>query len=432
MPEAPQCPQCRSTDCLNLSNDNFQCKTCGHPFVLAKAEGHIYAGELAGNELPRLDKKQARNIILGVLLVGVIFAYGIMSSDDSKKIIAVPKDDLVEEGDNAPKYTEITKSFVAVPGNDEPEIWLIKRRNSSDLKEVDYRISVVDPISNKEIYTRPVISTMTWDQSFEKAFQISQVKRAGSRCWLIIGEKELVGYDIATRQKSVENMTLTTQYHQFAEGVTRVENLYNIAGFKVTSLEGFTYYYLPEDSKVLTEVEYDNMRRNENTNNTTWAFQTQYVFSAGEEQRLYKLVRRQQNLRMRKIYPNEVLQILSDESLWYRKMYNVVQIDEFTPGKLYYHGNVLFYDNDYCIYIATTGKAENSSLLVQCLDRNKNLQWSLPVAAAAEFGPFLKAENVDAFRKNQVVVFQIPYHLAIALDVRSGKMLWKYKLEETP
>jgi hypothetical protein len=127
-----------------------------------------------------------------------------------------------------------------------------------------------------------------------------------------------------------------------------------------------------------------------------------------------------------------VQNLLQDESLWYRKMYNVVSMEEFTPGTVYFNSNMLYYDNDYCVFISTVEPHEGSPIRVQCLDKNRNLKWSIAAEDLEVFKPYLTAGNIDTFRKNNELVLQIPYQLAVSVNMYSGKINWKYKLVKTP
>jgi hypothetical protein len=427
MPAPLKCPQCGASEANLLQDNIYQCKFCGSIYEYGDVKP-VFETTTHTQKPITYNTEQtgeaARKIVRSVFIVFAIGIIGIAASvffSVKSKISSVTSSSTASK----PLYknpNESFSSFAVVKTDKGPKVWTVSRRNSDGLKTVDYFLNVVDVKKNEIIESLQIGNTITWEQSLKDGFRMNQLKPMGKICWLIYGEK-LLGYDVNTAVEVVNNETLKRQFPELKKGLAKVEDIYDAEGFKLTTKDGYTFYYLVASNSIMTEKEYED----KNKVTTDLIDKTEYCFTDGERQQLYKISRKSNKIFDTKISANTLNGIVKEDGDWYRRVYKINSAEEFTPGKVYFNASVLFYDDKKIVLIYQDELGESSPVVLKCFDVNKKEVWSKTGEETLLFKPFLKSTNSDSFLQENLLTLIQPYQLAVCLNIENGDINWSFK-----
>lgn len=412
-----QCPQCGATEANLLQDNIYQCKTCGtiyeygeKPEPTPAINPEVFDKEI----LPDVRKKVTSTIAVGIAMLLIGFGVAVFFAGKIKTQTSSSSTKTLFKNSN-----ETNSSFTVVNADAGPQVWTISRRNSDGLTEVSYFLNRVDPKENKVESSQQIGNTITWKQSFEDAYKMGSIKAIGNVCYVINGN-QLIGYNVNTQQEAISNDVLVKKFPSLSTGIAAVEEMYDADGFQITTRDGFKFYYLPKQQKLLTEKEYEE--KSDKAINTT-----AYCFTDSKRQQLYKITRNDGGVFQKKINPSTLSSIINDKSDWYQKNYKINSIEEFTPAEIYFNGNVLYEDENKILIVYQKEAGDDSPVEIKCLSADKKLLWSKTGADAAIFKPMLKSGNTQSLlHKDQLVIIQ-PYQEAICLNSENGSVLWMFK-----
>ncbi len=420
-----KCPQCGASEASLLQDNIYQCKFCGSIYeygdVKQEIDQPILATAFDEKRFQGLPSKILRFIFFGIALsIFGVAAFVIFSIKSNMKSTSVFKSTTTPTklyADN----NETNSSFTVVKTKDGPQVWTVSRKNSDGLKDVSYALNKIDVKENNVSASYPIGKTITWEQSFKEEYRIGQLKQMGNVCWLTYGDK-LLGYDANTQEEVINNETLCRQFTQLKNGIAKVEDVYDMDGFKLTTKDGYTYYYAAMGNKLLSEKQYDDKYKAESD-----LTKTEYCFTEDERQKLYKIIKKTNNLFDTKISSNTLSSILKDDDGWYKKTYKINSAEEFTPNEIYFKAAVLYNDEDKIVIVYQKELGESGPIILKCMDANKKEIWSKTGDDALMFKPFLKSTNSESFMNtNQLVLIQ-PYQIALNMNMDNGEVLWFFK-----
>lgn len=424
MSQPLKCPQCGASEANLLQDNIYQCKFCGSIYEYADAKPVFNTipksespASLDTETFRQLPSKIIRSVIIGVALMIFGIAVSVFFSAKNKIKNTPTTSAKLYSSDN-----ETNSSFTVVNTDKGPRVWTVSRKNSDGLKEVSYFLNQVDATENKIISSTPIGNTITWEQSLQDAYRMEQLKPVGKICWLIYGEK-LLGYDVNTGKEIENNEILGAQFKELKNGIAKIEEAYDMEGFKLTTKDGFVYYYAVIANKLITENEYEN--RNKISNHFTE--RTEYAFTDEERQQLYKINRNIGELFDVKISSGTLSDLVEDKDNWYKRTYKISSLEEFTPNTIYFKAAVLYYDSSRLVIIYQKELGESSQIFVQCMDVNKNVLWTKSGDETAMFKPFLKSTNSKSFLNDHQLILIQPYQLAVCLDIETGNVKWSFK-----
>lgn len=431
-----KCPQCGASEANLLQDTIYQCKFCGSIYEYgdvkpvfentAKMQKPLTHDDTRTyNETQRTPEfagKVIKSISISILIAFAAIGtavYTILKKHAAPKTISTitsTSKDLYSD------KNETNNSFAVVNTDNGPQVWTVSRRNSEGLKEVSYFLNQVDIKENKIITSTPIKSTITWQQSLKDEYRMNQLKPMGKICWLIYGEN-LLGYNVNTGEEEINNETLSRQFQELKNGIAKIEDVYDMDGFKLTTKDGYIYYFATTINKLYTEKQHEDKNKIE----TDFTDKTEYCFTDNERQQLYKINKKAGKLFDSKISGYILNGIVKDDGDWYRRVYKINSAEEFTPNEVYFKAAVLYYDSTRIIFIFQKELGENAPIFLKCFDVNKNELWTKTGNLTTEFKPFLKSTNSESFlHGNQLTIIQ-PYQLAVCLNIDNGEVNWSFK-----
>ncbi len=424
MSQPLKCPQCGASEANLLQDNIYQCKFCGSIYeygdvkpvfeTTVRPEKPISFDDKKLQEIP---SKIIRFVIIGFALMIIGFAATIIISvlHKTKTSSSVPAK-LYKDNN------ETNSSFTLVNTKEGPQVWTISRRNSDGLKEVSYFLNKIDAKENELLASQPIGNTITWEQSLKDAYRMEGLKPMGNICWLIYGE-QLFGYDVNTQQEVLNNELLGKQFSELKNGIANVEDVYDMDGFKLTTKDGYTYYYEAVLNKLFTEQQYEDKSSLEKT----FTDKTEYCFTDEERQQLYKITRKVGEVVKKPISANIVSSLVKDNGAWYKRVYKIGSLEEFTPGIIYFKASVLYFDENNIVMIYQNELGEDAPVILKCLDADKKEIWSKTGEETALLKPFLKSTNSVSFLNGSQLAIMQPYQLGVSLNMENGEINWSFK-----
>ncbi len=424
MPKPLKCPQCGASDANLLQDAIYQCKFCGSIYEYGEAKPVYQKTPTA--ERPYSAEKKSSSEVPSRIIRMVILTVAIMVISTAASIFFTVKSKFKTSA-AAPKtlykdYNETTGSFSVVNTKNGPEVWTISRKNTDGLKEVSYFLNKVDVIENAITASQQIDTTITWEQSFKDPYKMGQLKPIDSICWLIFGDK-LSGFNVNTMEEIVNHATLIRQFRALKNGIAAVEDVYDMKGFKLTTKDGFIFYYAANTNTLFTEKEY----KDRSTTQQAVINKTEYCFTEDERQQLYKVNRKVKADFSYKLSAYMLSSIIKDDGGWYRKSYNINSVEEVTPNKIYFKASVLYNDENNVVFIYKDELGEQAPIILKCLDASKNEVWTKTGQETELLKPFLKSTNSESFLNGKQLVIMQPYQLAVCLNIENGEINWSFK-----
>ena len=424
MSQPLKCPQCGASEANLLQDNIYQCKFCGSIYEYGDVKPVFETTVRPEKPISFDDKKLQENPSRIIRFVIISFALMIIGFA-ATVIISVLHKTKTSSSVPAKLYkdnNETNSSFTLVNTKEGPQVWIISRRNSDGLKEVSYFLNKIDAKENKLLASQPIGNTITWEQSLKDAYRMEGLKPMGNICWLIYGE-QLIGYDVNTQQEVLNNVLLEKQFSELKNGIAKVEDVYDLDGFKLTTKDGYTYYYEAVLNKLFTEQQYEDKSSLEKT----FTDKTEYCFTDEERQQLYKISRKVGEVVKKPISANIVSSLVKDNGAWYKRVYKISSFEELIPGVIYFKASVLYFDENNIVLIYQNELGEDAPIILKCLDADKKEIWSKTGEEAAFLKPFLKSTNATSFLNgNQLAIVQ-PYQLGVCLNIDNGEINWSFK-----
>lgn len=424
MSQPLKCQQCGASEANLLQDNIYQCKFCGSIYEYGDVKPVFETTvrpqkpiSFDDKKLQEIPSKIIRFVIISFALMIIGFAATVIISvlHKTKTSSSVPAK-LYKDNN------ETNSSFTLVNTKEGPQVWTISRRNSDGLKEVSYFLNKIDAKENKLLASQPIGNTITWEQSLKDAYRMEGLKPMGNICWLIYGE-QLLGYDVNTQQEVLNNVLLEKQFSELKNGIAKVEDVYDLDGFKLTTKDGYTYYYEAVLNKLFTEQQYEDKSSLEKT----FTDKTEYCFTDEERQQLYKISRKVGEVIKKPLSANIVSSLVKENGDWYKRVYKISSFEEFTPGIIYFKASVLYFDENNIVLIYQNELGEDAPIILKCLDASKKEIWSKMGEETAFLKPFLKSTNATGFLNgNQLAIVQ-PYQLGVCLNIDNGEINWSFK-----
>lgn len=424
MSQPLKCPQCGASEANLLQDNIYQCKFCGSIYEYGDVKPVFETTVRPEKPISFDDKKLQENPSRIIRFVIISFALMIIGFA-ATVIISVLHKTKTSSSVPAKLYkdnNETNSSFTLVNTKEGPQVWTISRRNSDGLKEVSYFLNKIDAKENKLLASQPIGNTITWEQSLKDAYRMEGLKPMGNICWLIYGE-QLIGYDVNTQQEVLNNELLGKQFSELKNGIANVEDVYDLDGFKLTTKDGYTYYYEAVLNKLFTEQQYEDKSSLEKT----FTDKTEYCFTDEERQQLYKITRKVGEVIKKPLSANIVSSLVKENGDWYKRVYKISSFEEFTPGIIYFKASVLYFDENNIVLIYQNELGEDAPIILKCLDADKKEIWSKTGEETALLKPFLKSTNSVSFLNGSQLAIMQPYQLGVSLNIENGEINWSFK-----
>lgn len=423
-----KCPQCGASEANLLQDNIYQCKFCGSIYELGNTFS-VFEKSTTDSKIPNtldtpatdIARRIARIIFISVAIgiIGIIASVVLTIKKSKFKItgVSTSAQKKIYQTNN-----ESTYFFTAVQTDDGPQIWTVSRINTDGLKEVKYNLNRLDVMENKILQSIPIGQTITWKQSTEDAYRMQQPKTFAKVCFIVYGE-QLIGYDIHTFDEIINNEVLRRKFPELKSGIAKVENVYDMHGFKLTTKDGYIFYYSPDKSALLTEKQYDDRNDPELQNSDI----VEYILTEGERQQLYKISRKINKEYYTKFPSSSLSRMIKENDDWYKRVYKIKEVKEFISGAIYFNASVLYADAERLVLIYQKELGNEAQLFLSCYDTDAKEIWTRDNVDAAVLKPFLKSTNPESFLSKEQLMIMQPYQIALNLDIRNGNILWWFK-----
>jgi hypothetical protein len=432
-----QCPQCGASDCTLIEDNRYHCNFCGSIFIYGNAnkfqqqEIPVYeAYNNTGTQKTPASGNKITGCFIGLVIMLVAgIAVFISKSHSSGSAI-------FKKG-----YSEFNSDFVVVNTDKGAQVWTASTRNMDGSDEEKYFLNQLNP-AKKEPLNAILIGSVTSTISTEKeANKIKHLKYFGNTCYAIIGDNKLLGYDVNSQEQVLNNDLICANFSELKSGIAKIDDVYDLDGFKFTTKDGFTFYFVPKASldknagvrtigKLLTEKEY-NKRNSKETIDTDKEV-TEYCFTKGERQQLYLIKRKTGVLFKDKLTPNNLSDAINNDNIdnnWYLKSYKIISTEEFTPNKIYFNATVLYSDSDEIIILFQNEAGDNPdvAITVQCINADKTVRWTKTGEEIEPFKKLVKSINCTSLKSGNEIAVMQPYVTAISINDSDGKINWTFK-----
>lgn len=424
------CPQCGASDANLLQDNLYQCKFCGSVYEFGNAKSDTKDKANKNYQTIVIDStsvgKTSRKIITPFLfiLAGISISISLTIYFVSNNALKKFKSDTsyISSKGLYNSLNESTYSFAAVNTKKEPQVWTISKIISERNTKVEYFLNQVDVNQRKVIKSKIISHPITFTKSIEDAYRMNQPKPIGNICWIIYGE-QLFGYDVNTFEEIANNTTLSNKFTELKKGISKVEDVFNVPAIKLTTKDGYEFYFLPEQNKLFNEKDYNNINKNRND----LSLITEFYFTEDERQQLYKLERNVSNILYTKIPSSTINSLVSENDNWYKKNYHVKSIQELTPNLLYFNASVLYSDSSKVVIVYQKELGESSAFLLSCLDINGKEIWTNNSIDVEILKLFKKTTISNAYSHGSQLVITQPYLVSINIDISDGKLKWIFK-----
>lgn len=432
-----QCPQCGANECTLIEDNRYHCNFCGSIFISGDSTRfqqekipvkQNYEGEI----LESIPKKAARLIGCSTIISMAVFAAVAMFIVRNTITKNAGSTSIFEKN-----YSESNSQFTVVNTESGTQIWTASMRDMNNSKEESYYLNQRHPKEEKP-FNSILLGTVTSGISDEQAiYKVSNLQCIGAVCYAIVGADKLQGYDVNTQEQVISNEIISANFSEFKSGIAKVEDVYDLSGFKIITKDGFSYYFIPSEKitknaaartlgKLLTEKEYKNRFIKVTIDVEKNA--TEYCFTKGERQQLYAFTRETGMLFNQKISSSTLSDLLEDDASWYKKVYKINKIQEFTPGKIYFNATVLYSDATQVIVLFQNEAGDNvTSITLQCINTDKSIKWTKTGADIELLRKFIKSSNSIAIKSGTEIAVMQPYVAAVGIDSETGNINWTFK-----
>lgn len=255
---AIKCPNCGSIRCEAAGDDLFRCLNCRSTFLVDREQQNTYntynynTGHNNGNIQP-FDRRTVGLIVTGSIFLLMVIV-GLLSRN-SKTIIP-----FIGEKTLPVNRTDKEQGMYAIATDKGVQLWRLLKRTSSAAHypkdSIQYLIQITDPMSQRLIDTIVLTPRTSAATSTSIAAGIGY---ADGHCWINEASRQVRGFNIHTRQETVNNDSLEKKYPQYLQtGIiaVKMENPGSpLFYYELNTSNGVQCRYYPGLQKVLTREE---------------------------------------------------------------------------------------------------------------------------------------------------------------------------------
>ena len=402
--KAITCPQCGSTEKTGTRTDQFCCGNCGTQYFLDSDDitvNHVvrHAPAPRSAVAPARSRGVAVGLGLAVLVVPLlIVTAGVFSWTKSEPRQRVSAGEARERGfeartgedvAEAPRSDEFkwgsTERSLYLDGEGRPTLFVVGERRYESSERDGYFASFYDPSTGAERKSVPLP-----DLNGKKSVDLALKAFASGELYVVANKTRVYEVDKTTSEARDVTKTLFEAAPELSVGVASVEALRDSQGdgFSVFTNDGRTVVYFPRIQKAYTKDAF--YEAGGGMKNAAPKSPTRTVFTFSSKSSSYpedKLQLIKYQFRDNEGGPKDAARFSWDRDYggsgiftsadpfkkrlitpWQMNRARVVSFDDFTPDRLYFSPEVMYYDAEQVLISFRPTAAEDSAPVAQLLD----------------------------------------------------------------
>lgn len=400
------CPKCGSNKKIELKNDHYICGSCKTEYFLDNDD--ITIVHKNNDSLPIKVKSRKITLVLGAISVFVFFML-------ISRLLFSPSTTSANTSFNTDEKVDFRDQRMFLCLNKKQELLFVTvgiERSGNYEDRIQKIVVYFDDVKGKNLKKQEInfsVPKNTATSPFrEKYF-------SNGEYFAIFNDKTLFKID----PDLLEMRELKQEYFhapEFANGIAKLEEEYEDDGFKIQTLDGKSFTYMPIIEKVIPADLYRKEARKiaPNAVNTT---QFTFVGDHHSPDFLLKYI-----LQIGIGYPNDqaFFDIREGEMKSRHNPANLVSYNRFLPERAFFNADVIGLNDDLLIIKFTLDANRQSSNQIQALDpKTGAIKWTFDCSVLDDrfnFNPSKALSNKDFTLVNE-------HYNGIVLDNTTGKLV---------
>ncbi len=316
--------------------------------------------------------------------------------------------------------------------DDVPFVWVATWRRAM-LRNVQARLDVINPIEKK------LVVALNDEQLGSPGFSVKNFERCGEHFAIQAGtDLQLRAADGELREAGE---TLSKKFPELAAGIGKAEKRFSSENyFRITTKDGFQYWYFPHKQVLLTEEQFRQKEKKVytdeapmDTTDKDYELRSMWGLSKtdGVRQQLY--LTEKYHLSLAPTFGAATLERLAHEA-----KYNVAKGREnarlrgeklvMVAADVFLDGKILASDSRYCLVLHSKTIEPDADKILSCVNREGKLLWQIITPKFKAFEEAGAGDFSGVIHKNTVAIINNVYRnkAACGLDIQTGKLLWEF------
>lgn len=428
-----ECPKCGGNTPIKLAADEYKCAYCDSIFHI-KAEKQRNTPLDDGNERPFVKyvrqmqaqgydpakaAKKVRVFVFGFvfLMIGIGVTVSLITMNSvNEQITQITSGIPQTDGWQQPTVNR----FYVYEGSKGPVIWSVIQQTKQGLDSARFYISLTDPVTEKEMTTRQILTTMTWDESFHFSDMWGELAAFGDTVWIGSDANGIHGRDLYTGEIVADEKYMANKFPELKKGVSKATNQDYRKVFELLTDDGFTFLFLPNEMKIMKEDEFNDNKQK--------VFKTFYIIT--EENRPYLLRIREE---IEKYRYNPRTFIHDPENFFKNKNRNNrndAEVDSVRTKEPLFGVKILWSDDESVMVLYRETLKKDSEAHITLLNKDGSEKWDIPGKKLDGFSKVFSDEmyfNTSSNGKEVALYHTSAKKLAIGIDIKTGKVNWSFE-----
>jgi hypothetical protein len=227
----------------------------------------------------------------------------------------------------------------------QPVCWSVTSAYNLKHDSVRFYLHIVDPASGadkKKIQLTPYMGTFN---SSDALVSYSQVKQIGELVWMV-GKETLEARDPLTGDIKVSEKTLMQKFPELKSGIGEAEYHWWGNSIKLTTRDGFVFYYLPSFGELMTENQIEEHRYGKLKEEKIKV--AGYSFSDGIRRELFRVSTTQSKYDGTTDFSSQVDHFIRYAD-HFKRVYKNYKVEKMEDGRVFINGLVLAGDSSLVI-----------------------------------------------------------------------------------
>ncbi|HWY33720.1 MAG TPA: hypothetical protein VNX68_03690, partial [Nitrosopumilaceae archaeon] len=242
--------------------------------------------------------------------------------------------------------------------------------------------------------------------------------------WIPTEEDGLVARDIYTGTVIVSSAQLSQKFPELAKGISKAEKEWGKKVFKLSTADGFEYYFSPVTNSIYKKSELEHQLKSNGSPRTF------FILADGKRPLLYKSIEKRNPLYRLSDVSSYDLEHYNNKGNNFRKSSAVISIKELNPDKPYFNGIIAYSDEKKVIILYQPENSKKSEMIVSCLDADGHELWNIKGKDTEDFRTVFadsnRAIDFSSSSSTLILYFRRANCIAMGIDVNTGAIKWKY------
>ena len=304
----------------------------------------------------------------------------------------------------------------------QPVCWNVTSAYNTKHDSMRFYLDIVDPASGKtktKLQLTPYIGTFS---SSDAIVSYSQVKLIGDFVWMV-GKETLEGRDPLTGEIKVSGESLTKKFPELKSGIGEAEYYWWGNSIKLTTKDGFVFYYLPAFDELMTEKQTEESRYGKEKE--TKINVVGYSFTDGIRRELYRVSTTQSKYDGTTDFSSQVDHFIRYAD-HFKRVYKNYKVEKMEDGRVFINGLVMAGDSSLVVIAYQKEASDDSPVLIEGIGLNGS-KWITSDTSLNCLKEAVKSGYIEtASLKNNKILLKSYQKCCLGINAGNGRLEWNY------